>query len=477
MDFDTSNEFPKTLVPYKYGEKMKKNVRNYSFIFAFVALHVWQASLVRPVADDYTSLRIYSEQGFWVTIQEFWMNFGGNLSAAIVRLFFISISSSATNWIGFILYSLATSILVTSTYLIVYAWMTNRNLYQLKTLEVVFCMAATFAFEGLFTPGLSSIYLFGASAGVHVWPLCILVITLFLISRKKNYQKLFVNTARAAFIFTLGFIVGNSGMAEGAASLCFVIGLLLAIRGRFNLGFGPDAWRFICTLLTGIFIGFVTNFIAPGFQDRLGRDSQVLDESASLLTQFRSSIASFTGELITHPIWILFVLLFIQMTFMRLDLNKDRGKLLVFGFITLYFFTVLGSTFGYAAWHQSGGLLLIFTPFLLALASVLPLSVKLERFSQSKIIVLSIILVMALLFVLTLRGLFVQEKRSGEWDKNLIYNYCLENRDQEINFLGAEIRYWPLGLGIEDVNRWQWMSDDYRQWLKSFDLPRNSNCS
>jgi hypothetical protein len=125
---------------------LKSKLHGYSIIFILVLLHFWQASRVRPVGDDYTMLRIYSDEGFWSSINQFWMNFGGNLSAIVIRLFFVSFSSSATNWLGFILYSLITSILILISYLILFAWLTSKNLYQLKAKEVILFLAATFIF-------------------------------------------------------------------------------------------------------------------------------------------------------------------------------------------------------------------------------------------------------------------------------------------------------------------------------------------
>jgi hypothetical protein len=42
--------------------------------------------------------------------------------------------------------------------------------------------------------------------------------------------------------------------------------------------------------------------------------------------------------------------------------------------------------------------------------------------------------------------------------------------------LGAEIKYWPIGLGIEDVNRWDWMEKDYRSWLSSLSEDTSLKC-
>jgi hypothetical protein len=412
-------------------------------------------------------LRIYTDQGFWSTLNEFWMNFGGNLSAAVMRLSLISFSSDASNWLGFILYSLITSALILISYLILFAWLNSKKLYQLNPKEVILCLAATFIFEGLFTPGSSSIYLFGAASGVHVWPICILIITLALITVKEKSKLIGVRLFRFGSFVTLGFVIGNSGMAEGAASLCLIPVLIFMTYRSYELGFDKSSIRYLQSLFLGILFGFITIFIAPGFKSRLSRDSQLVDLSGNLLEQFRSSLVSFSGELLTHPIWLLLLLALPKMSLVLSCMSKVRAKVLTYSFLILFVLTVLGSTFGYAAWHQSGGLLVLFTPGLLAVSALLSHKNYRGSMKTSRLLSTGLLLVATLIFCLTLRGLYFQEKRSTEWESNLVKNYCLQLRGTGEKFLGAEIRYWPLGLGIEDVNRWKWMSDDYAAWLKT----------
>jgi hypothetical protein len=186
---------------------------------------------------------------------------------------------------------------------------------------------------------------------------------------------------------------------------------------------------------------------------------------------------SFTGELITHPIWMLFLLPLPQITHFLPKIMKNRAKVLLLSFLILFGFVVFGSTFGYAAWHQSGGLLVLFTPFLLALTSLLGKRNYRGLLSHKLIFNSMLIMVAILIFGLLLRGLYFQERRAVEWDRNLVKNYCIQIKGSDEKFLGAEIRYWPLGLGIEDVNRWQWMSDDYAAWLKTLSPILPSKCS
>jgi hypothetical protein len=319
--------------------------------------------------------------------------------------------------------------------------------------------------------------LFGAASGVHVWPICTLVITLALIAVKEKSKLGGIPLFRLVSFFSLGFIIGNSGLAEGAASLCLVPGLIFMTYRNYELGFNNSSIRYLQTLFVGIFLGFITIFVAPGFRSRLSRDSQLANLSGNLLEQFRSSLVSFSGELITHPIWILFLFALPKMSLILPRMSTVRAKVLAFSFLILFVFVVLGSTFGYAAWHQSGGLLVLFTPSLFAIFSFLRHRSYPDFLKRSRLLSTALLLTATLIFCLTVRGLYFQEKRSAEWDRNLVKNYCLQLRDPAGKFLGAEIRYWPLGLGIEDVNRWKWMSDDYAVWLKTLGPVLDSKCN
>jgi hypothetical protein len=60
------------------------------------------------------------------------------------------------------------------------------------------------------------------------------------------------------------------------------------------------------------------------------------------------------------------------------------------------------------------------------------------------------------------------------WDRNLISNVCSLKSDPDADLLGAEIRYPPFGLGVEDVNTWDWMRDKYAGWV--INMPDNFDC-
>ena len=458
-----------------FGGILKKTSPKYFLVLLLISIHIWQASLVRPVADDYTLLRIYAQEGFVSFISYIWNNFGGNITPAIIRALYISVSLDTSNWYGFMAFSITTSLLVVGSYLVLVTWLTNRSMRQLTINDVLISLLASLALEGVFTPGLSSAYLFGAAAGVHLWPICIFILSLKLI------ESLSEKRSRCGFpgsllLFTfLGFIVGNSALAESSAIFATLIALTIMLRfstrgkrvSRFHLAINAH--------LLGVSIGLATIFLAPGFTNRNSRLGNVDEGALSLITGFRSALASFSGEVLSHPIWI-FAILMIPFSEYLIKIDKSRSRFVVAFFALTFVMLILGSTFGYAAWHQSSGLILLLAPASFCLPIVSSRSqnfLKRLPLRHNRVALAAVGLVlMGLMF----RGIAVQENRSSRWDSNLIQNHCLTIASDKSPLYGAEIRYWPIGLGIEDVNRWDWMAKEYKSWLKTIEFKDPGTC-
>ncbi len=454
---------------------MKKTTPKYFLALLLIGIHLWQASLVRPVADDYTLLRIYSQEGFVSSISYIWNNFGGNITPAVIRAAYISLSVDASNWYGFIAFSITTSLLVVASYLVLITWLTNRGIRQITINDLLISLLASLAFEGLFTPGLSSAYLFGAAAGVHLWPMCIFILTLKLIDALADKQSGFRFLGFLLVSIFLGFIVGNSGLAESSA--IFLTLLIITIKFQTKrTGLFPTKYRIaINSYLLGVSLGLTTILLAPGFISRNNRLGKIDEGLITLLESFRSSLVSFFGDIFTHPIWLFGVLVVVFQKY-SFRINLVRAQILLMYFVFTFVMVVLGSTFGYAAWHQSSGLIFLLTPAAFCfsiLSSRVRDRVKSISLVQKNITLAAITLILLGLMV---RGILVQEDRSTAWDSNLLINYCSIIQSTESPLLGAEIKYWPIGLGIEDLNRWAWMEKDYRSWLSSLSEKTPQKC-
>lgn len=455
---------------------MKKNTPKHFLAILLIGIHLWQASLVRPVADDYTLLKIFSQEGFVSSISYIWNNFGGNITPAVIRAAYLSFSVDASNWYGFMAFSLTTSMLVVASYLVLITWLTNRGIRQITINDLLISLLASLAFDGLFTPGLSSAYLFGAAAGVHLWPICIFILTLKLIDALAAKQSRFRFLEFLLLSMFLGFIVGNSGLAESSAIFLTLLIITIKLQTKRTELFPPKYRMAMNSYLSGVSLGLTTILLAPGFTSRNHRLGKIDEGLVTLLESFRSSLVSFFGDIFTHPIW-LFGVLTVVFQIYSFRINLVRAQILLMYFVFTFVMLVLGSTFGYAAWHQSSGLIFLLMPAAFCF-SLLSSRVR-DRFKSISLVQKTITLTAITLILLGLmvRGMLVQEDRSSTWDSNLLINYCSIIQTTESPLLGAEIKYWPIGLGIEDVNRWAWMERDYRSWLSSLSEGTPWKCS
>jgi hypothetical protein len=156
--------------------------------------------------------------------------------------------------------------------------------------------------------------------------------------------------------------------------------------------------------------------------------------------------------------------------------DKSKSRLVLIFFAINFVMLVLGSTFGYAAWHQSSGLIFLLTPASFCLPILFNHTQKFLKGLRLTNNPFTLTVVALALAVLLFRGLIVQENRSSQWDSSLVQNYCLAIESEGFPFLGAEIRYWPIGLGIEDVNRWDWMAQEYKSWLRTIEFKGAQIC-
>lgn len=445
---------------------MKKTSPKHLLAALLIGIHIWQASLVRPVADDYTLLKIYSQEGYSSFISYIWSNFGGNIAPAVIRAAYLSSSVDASNWYGFMAFAITTSILVIASYLVLITWLTNRSLRQITISDLLISLLASLAFEGLFTPGLSSAYLFGAAAGVHLWPICIFVLALKFIESRSDKQSKLTFPGFLMISMFLGFVVGNSALAESSAIFVVLLVITISLQIKKPRKLSSNIQLALRSHLLGVGLGLLTIFIAPGFRNRNNRLGKSDDGLISLLESFRSSLVSFSGEVLTHPIWLLVILIVVSKRFLY-KINSARAKILAAFFAITFVMLVFGSTFGYAAWHQSSGLIFLLTPVVFCSPLLKIRTPNILMTSNSQLKYFPLVAIVLILIALMTRGIVVQERRSAAWDSSFSQNYCSVIRSASTPLLGAEIRYWPIGLGVEDVNRWPWMEKDYRSWISS----------
>lgn len=441
---------------------------SYIFLIFFTLFQVGLAITSRPVQDDYGFLSAGANNGFGKYVGIFWKSMGGNLDPVLIRIPFYIPSISGNSWIGFQLYSFLTTILIFSTSLIITTWVTSRSIKQFKLIDCVIAAAVSFGFEGIFTPGILSAYVFGAASSVHLWPISFLILGLWLCTLNSRFHIL---------IFISALVAGNANMAEGATSV-FIAIVLLYLGVRKNTVFKQLGFFSLAKVLAfgaGSTLGFLIIVSAPGLKQRANGSQGLPDGFSDLLIRARSSFVAFTGDVATHPVWVLLLLsAFIWGTRFAQELSLARARALISLTFILYSFLIIGSTFAYSAWHQSVGLLFLLSPTGLVAGLLLKRKLKTIRFNRmAKAIVYFLI---SFSMILSFRVGFLAIERSVQWDSNFDKNICALGRNSEASLLGAEILYRPAQLGISDVNTWPWMRDGYAEWVLGKNFTYQPTC-
>jgi hypothetical protein len=215
----------------------------------------------------------------------------------------------------------------------------------------------------------------------------------------------------------------------------------------------------------GVFGGTAGIVAAPGFWNRASDQVGLPTSLGEFLTRFAKSFASFTADGLTHPmVWVLFllgVLLGMSRSQSKLEVIEVRLKMLFVGTATIWAALIVGSTFAYPAWHQSMGMYVLLLPLSFALGFRLNI-----RTSQKVIGFLLVASSLVMLFTFVRIGVLGVE-RSLQWDRNLTINSCRIAENPSSALLGAEIQYPPFGLGVDDVNTWEWMRYKYVGWVEN----------
>lgn len=441
---------------------------------------IWQIAIAlscRPLQDDYAYLDIGSNQGFSNYLSDFWSNWGGNLTPSLIRIPFYLPSISGVHWWGFALYSFLTSLLVLFTSMILTTWLRGKSVKDFDARDITIAIFTCIGFEGIFSPGLLAAFVFGPASSTHLVPICFLIIGLWLCTF--DNQRSIIKIVLWLPILISGFIAGNCNFAEGGLAIGVISILLIGNQVRpelvHKLGFTKIGNLIIFGV--GTLIGFITIIASPGFKNRADSGNGLPSGFKEILIGFRSSFVSFSGDVITHPVWI-FILIFAILFFGRSLIEEivgTRALALIIVTALCYLSLIIGTAFAYAAWHQSVGLLFLLTPSALATAHfLLPAPHIVKRYTLLLRISSSILAIVIL--ILITRVTILEISRGATWDRNLVLNSCLIKKDSQSKLLGSEVRYWPLGLGVEDINRWDWMSNNYKNWLNNPNFKKEVIC-
>jgi hypothetical protein len=311
-------------------------------------------------------------------------------------------------------------------------------------------------FEGLFVPGFLGTFGFSLATLAHLWPVMAFIVG--LLGLKK------FNGSWLIALF-LGLVAGNSNLGESAFALGAIFVLLISfIKIKdFELKSGIRRDANFYALAIGVFVGTTGIASAPGFWNRASDQVGLPESAGDFLFRFAKSFASFSVDALTHPmVWVVFLLGATLSKSIALDLNAFsvfRTKIISIGSALIWYALIMGSTFAYPSWHQSMGIYILLFPTGFMLGA-LTRNRLLSRHAKSFLIFTSVVMVFTFLRIGALGVI-----RAETWDRNLPLNICSLKANPDAVLYGAEIRYPPFDLGVEDVNTWEWMRDKYAGWV------------
>jgi hypothetical protein len=412
----------------------------------------------RPSQDDYGYLASLERSSIFEVVRNFWDLWGGNISTVLLAAIFVKLALLTEIWLAYSLFA------VFSIFLIGLAAYAGFSLFLNRcSFEDRFFGSVIFSFIGVsslaFPAHVASLAFITASIA-HLWPICIFLILLWRIKLKR--QNVFL-------LFTIGFLVGNVNIAEGAATTLITLILYIA-----NVEFFRSKWegrheksQNLAPLLVGQIFGLFLIVLAPGFASRLAIVSSTEEDKMGLLHSFFSAFVAFTGAVLTTPaFFFLIVLLFFSLLFGKYkfaDLRElvVKYRSLILMLVILFGMLVTGSTFAYASWHQSLGLL--FLGSLVSVVLVVELA-KVRSFPNESVILNLLTIFLSLVFVFdVVTGI----ARGSSWDRALDENICKVKIGETKSLVSADLLNPLSKLGFEDIGTWDWMRQDYVRWLET----------
>lgn len=424
----------------------------------------WLVCSARPSQDDYGYLAELVDKNIRDVSLNFWHLWGGNLITVVITSIFLKLALLTHVWIAYTIFGLV------STVLIALSLNAGLSLFcpgmpgnERKFISLVVAMAGI---SNIAFPAHLASIAFTTAAIAHLWPICLFLILIHTLTGRRLPW---------IFLIVSGLMLTNPNIAEGSAifgfTALFVVGEQTNLFKRIKTKL--PVTQNLTPLLIGQFIGLCLIIIAPGFSSRVAIVGQGNPQSHNKLHSFRSAAIDFVASIIATPAFLSAVVIFAIMVFrqqknFRLLYNilKDAVVPLLF-FTSLFLMLIIGSTFAYAAWHQSLGLV-----FLSTLLSVILIYEVHLQFNLGRALTVSLLLFIALVFVFdVVSGI----GRGVSWDRAYLHNICAIQAENTQDLIGAELRNPISKLGFEDIETWDWIRSDYIRWLKS--TPEKTKCN
>jgi hypothetical protein len=420
-----------------------------------IAQSLTLAYFMRPIQDDYFNLYSVQEMGVFGYLKDTWLHHGGNMVQFLIHCLVILPTTQAFSYWNLALFFLLTQAFCFWTIRIILIWLFPD---KPKTILFWIPLLSIAGFEGIFVPGFLGTFGFSLATLAHLWPVMAFVIGLLGLRRFSGSWLI---------ALTLGLIAGNSNLGESAFALASVFLIFISFFKiqDFEIKSGIRNDSNFYALSLGILVGTIGIALAPGFWNRASDQVGLPDSAENFIFRFAESFASFTADPATHPmIWVILLLglIFKKAGIVSLPVNfKFRTKMIAVGSVLIWMALIMGSTFAYPSWHQSMGMYILLFPAGFVLGTFIRNQFVIRN---AKRLLVLVSIVMLLTFI---RIGVLGVSRAENWDNNLPLNICALVSDPDADLLGAEIRYPPFNLGVEDVNTWKWMRDKYAGWVSN----------
>jgi hypothetical protein len=449
---------------------LKTPIRSHSILnyFSVVCIIICASGLLiasknaRPIQDDYATLALLSDHGFWGFLKNSWSTHGGNLAPLFLNALLLTPSVNGTNFLLLSLLPFLVFILVSLSVNASYQNLTPDSIQPTKLHLLGFSSLIFLGFESIFTPQFLEATLFSSAVLVHLLPACLFLIAWRLFQAEAPYIR-FV-------LIILGLVSGNCNISE---SLFIILASIFILNEYRRIESSRRYMGNVLIYLSACMLGSFLIVSAPGFWLRASEKSSegIPAGFVELAFRFSKSLAIFSGDFLSHPMFYIFI---VFGAFLSVHSGKPSVKTNInalYLFVLLFFSLVVGATFAYPAWHQSIGLYVL-SPYLGLIIGKWLRSKRLQAIRMEKTVAITLVLIIALMI---LRSFYMISLRGISWDQNFHQNFCAVKNESYQVLKGTETIYPISNLGIEDLNRWTWMEESFRNWVSkpSFNAP---NC-
>jgi hypothetical protein len=405
--------------------------------------------------DDYVALRDMSSVGLQDSIYNMWKSWGGNVSTIGISNFFIYLYFAGDFFFGIALHSIITVLLLLSSFRILMRYFQEIVNTEVKIRTSIWLFLSFLCLGSLHTPGYISVLNFTLASTAHLWPTLIFVHAIYFARfNKKSFLP---------FLLIFGFLVGNFNVSE--SFFCLATSLVVGFFSKSSLVSllkieRSNLWVFIF----GQTIGLSTIVLAPGFN---ARSEIVLEPKTfeTLIYSFFQALAYNLGDIFLHPGW--FLALLIGLTIEKVVAPRaTMFKYLILNFFVLLIciFTVsAGGAFAYPSWYHTMSFYVFVFPVFFTVGLILGNHIRLTMGRKLSVLVG---LVLFLCLSLLTRDMTMMGLRAYHWDRDFAIN-SLKISNNQFDLVGYDVNYWPLGLGLDDVEKWDWINSAYVEWVQN----------